>query len=86
MRKVSKTYGVGLAIEQQRDVFCKCLHSSALFYGAVPIPYAQEAILNLPHPYLRTSTILLVIRGEVTCFFFPVQYKLKEFAVHDSNA
>ena len=40
------------------------LHSSALFifHGATPISYVQAAILNLSHPYLR-STIVLLDKG-----------------------
>ena len=30
-----------------------------VFHGAAPIPYVQMAILNLTHPYLRSTTILL---------------------------
>ena len=29
------------------------------FHGAAPILYVQAAILNLPHPYLRSTTVLL---------------------------
>ena len=50
--KVSGTYRVDLV----RKLF-------ALFYfvfvGVAPIPYVQAAILNLPHPYLRSTTALL---------------------------
>ena len=29
------------------------------FHGAASIPYIQAAILNLPHPQLRSTTVLL---------------------------
>ena len=27
--------------------------------GAVPIPFAQVAFLNLPHPYIRSTVVLV---------------------------
>ena len=51
-----------LAIQSQRDIqqslqaFCIRL---LCFHGAVPIPYVQVAILNLLHPYLRSTIVLL---------------------------
>ena len=32
-----------------------------LYNGAAPIPYVQDAILNLPNSYLRHTTVLLDI-------------------------
>ena len=29
------------------------------YLGATPIPYVRHAILNLPNPYLRSTTVLL---------------------------
>ena len=58
--EVSGTYMVDLAIEWPSDVVYKL---SALlcfiFHGAPPIPYVLVEILNLPHPYLRNTTVLL---------------------------
>ena len=36
-------------------------HFSASFLGAAPTPYVQVAILNLPHPYLKSTTAFLDI-------------------------
>ena len=49
--------------------FVSLLHSSASFLGAAPIlyMYVQEAILNLPHPYLRSTTVLLDIKKYSFC-------------------
>ena len=30
-----------------------------VFLGAASIPYAQAAILNLPHPYLRRTVVFI---------------------------
>ena len=30
-----------------------------VYFGAAPIPYVQDAILNLLDPYLRSTTVLL---------------------------
>ena len=47
---VSGTYTVNLAMEELRDVVYKHLEVICfVFHGAAPIPYAQAAILNLPH-------------------------------------
>ena len=57
LRKVSRTYRVDLAIEQQKDVVCKLLAFLCfVFHGAAPVPYVQAAILNLLHQYLRSTT------------------------------
>ena len=48
--KVSRTYTMDIAIEQQRDVVCELFSVLwFIFLGAAPIPYVQEAILNQPH-------------------------------------
>ena len=53
-------YRVDLAIEQQGDVFCKIFALLCfVFLGTVPIPYVQVAILNLPLPKLKSTTVLL---------------------------
>ena len=55
--KVSGVFRVDLAIEYQRDVVCRLFSSLCfVFLRAAPIPYAQAAILNLPH---RSTIILL---------------------------
>ena len=39
---------------------CNCFISLSCDYpGAAPITIAQAAILNLSHPYLRSTTVLL---------------------------
>ena len=49
--KVSETFRVDLALELLRDVVCKFFALLCfIFWGAASIPYAQAAILNLPHP------------------------------------
>ena len=70
--KASSTYTVELAIEQQSDVVSKLLHSSPLFppgAGHTHVPYVQVAILNLPHLYLKGTTVhldyLLMFRAVV---------------------
>ena len=58
--KVSRSYTVDLAIEYPRDVVCKFFALLCfVFHEAAPIPYGQAAILNLPHPYLGSTTVLL---------------------------
>ena len=43
---------------------CNCFASLCSDYiEAAPIPYVQAAKLNLPHPYLRSTTMLLDICG-----------------------
>ena len=41
-----------------------------VFHGAAPIHYVQMVILNLPYPYLRTTTVLLdkVQRSSIISF------------------
>ena len=58
MRNVSETYRMDLGIKWQRDVVYK-LSAFVCFvsHEAVPIPYVQAAIWNLPHPYLRNAVI-----------------------------
>ena len=57
--KVSGTYTVDLAIEKPRDVVYKHFGFVCfVFHGAAPIPYLQAAILNLPHAYLSSTTVL----------------------------
>ena len=49
--KGCRTYKVNLALEQLWDVVHKVFALLCfIFLGAAPIPYVQEAILNLPHP------------------------------------
>ena len=63
LRKVSETYGVHLAIEYQRDQY---VHVVSIlfaflyffFHGAVAIPYLKPTIFNLPHCYLKSTTVL----------------------------
>ena len=56
LRKVSGTYQVHLAIEKLMNVVCKLfVLLSFLFHGAA----VQVAISNLPHPYLRSTLVLL---------------------------
>ena len=57
--KVSETYGVDFTTEEQRDIVS--LHSSALVSMELllPIPYVHVLILNLSHPYLKGTTVLL---------------------------
>ena len=39
---------------------CKSLASLCCGYpGAAPVHYVQDANLNLPNPYLRSTTVLL---------------------------
>ena len=60
--KVSEMYTVHLAIEKPRDVFYKQFAFVCfVFHEAAPIPYVQSAILNLPHPQLRSTTVVLDI-------------------------
>ena len=37
----------------------ECASLRCDYLGAAPITYAEGAILNLPHPYIRSITILL---------------------------
>ena len=54
--KVSGTYKVDLTLEQLRDVVYKLFALLCfVFLGAAPILYVQVAILNLPHPYVRST-------------------------------
>ena len=56
----SRTFRVDLALEQLRDVVCKLFALLCfVFLWAAPIPYVQAAILNLPDPQLRSTTVLL---------------------------
>ena len=56
-------YRVDLAIEQQRGVVSKPFESlSLVLHGAAPIPYIQEAILNLFNPYTISTTVPLDVR------------------------
>ena len=58
--EVKGTYMVDFAIEWPRDVVYKlCAFVCFVFHGAAPILYVWVAILNLPHPYLRSTTVLL---------------------------
>ena len=62
----NRTYRVDLDIEYQRDVICNLWQLSLpcfVFLGASPIPYVQVAILNLPNPYLTSTTILFDSKG-----------------------
>ena len=59
---VSGTYGVNLAL----DVVCKLFALLCFFFlGAVCVPYAQKATLNLPDPKLRNTTLLLEMDARV---------------------
>ena len=58
--KVSGIYRVDLAIESPKEVVYKLfVFVCFVFYGAAPIPYVQMTILNLAHPKLRSTTVLL---------------------------
>ena len=56
--KVSETYTVDLAIELQRDVFWRPF-SLLCFAFIGTAPYVQAAIMNLPHPEPKSTTVLL---------------------------
>ena len=47
-----------------------------VFHGAVPIPYVQVVILNLSHPYLRSTTVLLDQKSVPPPTYPPVLRKL----------
>ena len=78
--ELSGSYTVDLAIVKPRDVVYK--HFAFVCFvcnGAAPIPFVQADILNLPHPELRSTTVLLdiiqVFCGSFSsgfCFFFRV--------------
>ena len=42
-----------------------------VFHGATPIPYVQLAILNLPNPYFRSTTVLLDTNKQCLRAFVP---------------
>ena len=60
VRRINGTPGVYFTVEYLRAFIYK---SFVLLYccylGAAAITYVQDAILNLPNPYLRSTTILL---------------------------
>ena len=60
VRRVNGTLGIYFTIEFIRAFVYKSYASLGCDYlGAAPIPYVQEAILNLPNPYLRSTIVLL---------------------------
>ena len=74
MLKVSRTYRVDLAIEYRRDVVCRLLYSSALFFlGAAPTPYVEAA----PVPSLTRSTTVLLDTNS-TCKFLELGIQIKD--------
>ena len=51
-----------LAKEQQEDVVCELFAFICfVFLGASHILYVQVAFLNLPHPYLRSTTCTILL-------------------------
>ena len=60
MRRIKGTLGVYFTLKQLRVFTCKSFVSLCCGYlGADLVPYVQDAIFNLPNPYLRSITILL---------------------------
>ena len=61
LRKVNACYGIDLAIEWQGDVVCKLFVFFCFVFVELLLycMYIQAAILNLPYPYLRSTTLLL---------------------------
>ena len=58
--KASGSYTVDLAMECPRDVVYQLFPLLCfIFYGATPAPYVQAVILNLSHPYVRSTTVHL---------------------------
>ena len=65
MRRVNGTLGVYFTIKKLRVFVYKHFASLCCGYlGAAPIPYVQDTILNLPNPYIRSTTVLLDIAEE----------------------
>ena len=46
-------------------VSCQKEFSCFVFHGAVLIPYVQEAVLNLPHPYSKVHCTVHLDIGAV---------------------
>ena len=72
---------VALPLEYMKDVVFKlCLLLCFVFLGAAPIPYVQKAILNLPHSYLRHTTIHVLLNVYMHVFLW-----LQAELLYDSN-
>ena len=59
--KVSATNRVDLALEKQRDATCAFCTPLLCFLEAAPLPYIQVANSNLPHPWLRSTTVHVLL-------------------------
>ena len=61
LKVVTTSYGVDLLIERQWDVVCKLFVFFCFVFVELLLycMFIREAILNLPYPYLRSTTLFL---------------------------
>ena len=61
--RIIGTLGVYFRLEYLRFFIYKIFASLCRGYlVAAPLPYIQDAILNLPNPYFRSTTVLLDVQ------------------------
>ena len=82
LRKISKILRVAFYNTKQTLLVSKQVPSLCYDYPVgAPIPYVQMAILNLPHPYIKSITVLPFLQGYF-CYdliFMSCRFGTKEF-------
>ena len=69
VRRINGTLGVHFTLEYVRVFIYKSFALLCSGYlGAAPIPYPQGTFLNLPNSYLSSTTILIDLMLNFTCF------------------